>query len=408
MMWEQIKQSLRVLFSYTSSVSGAAVGLFVYPAARLFRLAILTSVLASLLSFAIPILAGAAGYYIHRAGFGVMGSILFSVGIAAGLTGFVAGVMPVLFAYAAVQTLFTAPIEGVKKGWKDGLFSLLANTIRIVFGMERPEHQEQQGNHTRNVLDLFGLGGFDYNHMLEQLANGAANAARQPLTEDEFNRLEISAMDLRELKRERQPPLTAPELKKLEPSAEEKSKISAIESKVTRGVPLLPTEKDMLKAAKQLESYKTLQNLKTDSCSILAGRPERADTILLVKQYQTADGQWLPVPGAAKIFDKDGLKSWFVGSNTEGEGTRGNAIHPMTRDNIKQPEAYKIDDVEYATRYVMHLFYAADDASEEGLSQEMNILTPILRARAQQMPNPDAHHDTAHDHGQGRFGMGSV
>ena len=377
-MLQAIRRALLAMFSFISSFLGAALGFFLYPLARLYRLASITFVVAGIAGIAIPILGGVFGYYASRAGLGLLPSILAGIVATTALTGLLVGVFPILVAYSALRTIIVAPFEGVRKGWSDGLFSTIANFFRIAFGREQQvENPAATQNTAQNAFGLLGLGGFDYQAMIQQLTEQAANAARQPMTAEEYTRLELSQVEIAALKANRSAPLTAAELTALEPSEEQKVRITALKARMEQGQILSTEEAGLLKAAAELESYKNLQRLKTDNCTILAGRPEREDTIVLTKQYKVGQ-QWLPVPGVADIFDKDQLKSWFVG---EGE-TRGNAVHPLTRDNVKQPSPHKINGVDHETRYEYHSYYAQGDASEEGLSQELNQLTPILRARA--------------------------
>lgn len=330
----RISQHLRNGFNgvslYTGKLISAGVGAVLYPMARLWRLSISFLFISVVAFIAIPILSVVAGSFLHSLfpSMGWVGATFGGMLAASALIGLTAGLLPAAFLISALFTLIKSPIDGARNGWNDGFSSMLS--------------------HAFESAALPGAEGVDFQRILEQLGEQATNAARQPMTEEQFNALEMSTADVRALKSEQLPPLSSEQLAMLEKA-------------------------DDVQIKAMVERYKNLQRLETDNCSILADRPERDDTILLVKQYQK-DGQWLPVPAAAHIFDKSALKMAMVGNT----GTRGNGIHPVTREKIMEPSEYTdVDGICYrTTRYVFHPYYV--DASGPGISQEINQVTAYL------------------------------
>lgn len=198
---------------------------------------------------------------------------------------------------------------------------------------------------TRGNLDEFRLSD-EFRFLIGEPTREIALTSQ--MTEEEFNAMELSTAEITILKSQRLP-LSDENIRHLERST------------------------DAVVVAK-LREYKNLLRLETDLCSILFDRPERQDTILLVKQYKNGS-IWLPVPGVADIFDKNSLKTWFV-SSPENPTI---AVHPKNRDRIKLPSPHTVGTVNYRTRYVFHPYYPADEDSGLGLSQEINQLSEELR-----------------------------
>ena len=115
------------------------------------------------------------------------------------------------------------------------------------------------------------------------------------------------------------------------------------------------------------------QRLDNDECPILFDRPERADSIIMVKQY-FRDNQWLPVPTQSTLFDKNMLKNSFL----------SDPRHPMTRDSFISPKKHTVEDTAYETRYRFHNLYI--DGLTPGISQELNVMGAQLKALLQTMP----------------------
>jgi len=142
--------------------------------------------------------------------------------------------------------------------------------------------------------------------IIQNLANAEVQAARRPMTAEQFAALELSELEYHNLI-DNCEPLTADELEKL------------------------GAEKNDRHLIRLLTHYNSLLRLKTDECPIAQGRPEREDTLLLVKQYQTPDSTWLPIPGAAYIFDRVCFSGYL----------NINAVHPLgDRDLILTPRCY--------------------------------------------------------------------
>ena len=353
-MLEYIKRGVIATLSFISSALGAVLGLFLYPLASLLRLVYSFISYSLSLALRIPILAVAAGFFLNIIlGLDFLNAAIGSLFVVGALVGLTLGIMPLFFVISALRILISAPFRGINDGWRMGLFAVLSNTISILFAESVNTVLIPGVNAILPPRELFGIDGVDYHTLLQQLGEHAVDAARRPMTEEQYNACALTLTELRALRTNRLAPLTEDEVRHLE------------------------TDHVILD---KLGEYKNLkQRLERDQCSITQDRPEREDTILLVKQYKVGE-HWLPVPGAATIFDKTSLKTYFVGTDV----LRGDAIHPLTRNVILAPSSYQIAEVEHETRYVHHPFYVEGEGSDKpGLCQELNELTRCLRARVQ-------------------------
>ena len=120
-----------------------------------------------------------------------------------------------------------------------------------------------------------------------------------------------------------------------------------------------------------IATYNNLHTrLEQDVCPILFDRPEKNETVLLVKYYQR-DEQWLPIPNSSYIFDKSSLQGWLA----------GHSPHPNTRDSITNPAQYE----GCPTRYKSYPYYSSAD-STSGNSEELSGMATALRAHISSQP----------------------
>ncbi len=355
-MFDVIKRAIVATFSFISSALGATLGVFLYPLASLIRLMLSFFTYSLNIAVTIPILAVSAGFFLSTYfDVSLLNSTVGSFFVAGALTGLAMGILPLLLTIAAVRTLITSPLQVLKVGWNFGLITLLVNSFGLLRGQSERLPIAPGVNLLLPPQELFGIDGVDYNTLLQQLGEHAVEASRRPMTEEQFNACALSPIELHAIQDSRAALITPVEMRQLEADGG---------------------------AAAKLVEYKNLkERLETDHCSFLQDRPERDDTVLLVKQYKMG-AQWFPVPGVASIFDKTALKTWLVGTND----LRGNAIHPLTRDEILAPTPYRKDHIDHETRYVFHPYYVASEDDQPGVSQELNELTHFLRNRLQYLP----------------------
>lgn len=107
-----------------------------------------------------------------------------------------------------------------------------------------------------------------------------------------------------------------------------------------------------------------IERLDKDECPVSLGRPEKDNTIVLMKQYYI-NNQWLPVPNSSTIFDKESLNVTL--------STHTN--HPLTRDSFLSPPNYE----GHETRHRIHPYYT--NSKPDGISQELNCLCHELRKK---------------------------
>lgn len=342
---EQTGVKMRVfsdILNYTNKIISAGLGAVLLPIGNLYRLASSAFAVSLIVTIAIPVFAFLAASSLQPS-LGWLGASAVGIITAAGLTGLALGVLPAAYLISGLYTLAKSPFEGAKIGWDEGFWAMLKSVF------SGPPRQATG----LNGLLPFGEG-LTYEQILEQLGEQAVNASRNPLTEEEFARLQMPADELRLLKGAQQSALTSEEIERLE---------SLNDATINR----------------LLERYKDLNQLGSTNCCISFDIPDREDAVLLVKQYQK-DGQWLPVPGLTTVFDTTYIKTHFVGNDT----TRGNRIHPLTRDNVLTPSLYEEGGREYPTRYRMHPLYLEE--SGPCVSQELNLVTANLRERLQPKP----------------------
>lgn len=352
-------------FSFINRGLAAILGMMLYPLINLLRLsrsAVTVALIAAAVLLAIPFLAIMAGGMQSTEGASLLVSIGSGIGVFVAIP-LIVSFLPVIFGAAAISTFVYSIAKGLSIGWNDGLPTLSSKLGSWLFS------KSDDFSYDWFALELFGVkrdSSFSFTRMMRTL---------QPVSEEEALRLQIEASEAAAVEAARRH-MTVEEFDALELSAAE---INAI--KIKRLAPLSAEELTLLEGdasiARELAAYKALQRLETDDCGLLLSRPERLDTILLVKQYKTSAGKWLPVPGVVNIYDKDMLKAWFVG----GEDHSGNATHPINRDAIKNPSPYELDGIEYETRYVFHSYYPQDEAEGPGMCEERNLLTATLRAR---------------------------
>ena len=275
----------------------------------------------------------------------------------------------------AVSSIFIAPFHGAYNGWNAGLMATI-NGLGDMFS----RHYVDVIDSYRRIWREFAINiPDDDNHAPVDHQPVAVDEDIQPAG-DHFS-LESMALSARELKALKadyvsQKPLTKAELAQLK---------------------LEPTVK------MKMDAYTNLQRLITEDCTISFERPNRDNTILLVKQYCKPDidkpgtKKWLPVPNMAYIFDKDYLAKWV----------KLNPVNPNGSDPLKRDRTLKLDPVEfpeyyysvdqgldkkidYETRYVFHAYYVTEDEShynvtidcgskELGICQEVIQLTAELR-----------------------------
>jgi hypothetical protein len=361
---ETLQRAVSLAGGGINSIFGALLGFTLFPFAVAYRLAMQTLGFAFLFPFLAIGTSLLFGLSAYNVGFNLIGSAIFSLVIFGACVGAAAILAPLVISYAALHTVITAPWRGMKMGWEKGFFPMLSQIFSSGFGCEI-RTTAGYGFVLRTLLPAAAFWSetgeeLDLRTALERSAALAEQRSRQPLTEGEFLRLDLSAEDLAEIKANRCLPLSEEEIGRL-------------------------TAEDI-----ELQQYKNLflRLEKEQKCSISQYRPERCDAVILMKQYEI-NGQWRAVPNSTQVFDRNYLKNWFVGV---GE-SRGNAVHPITKESIKSPKPH----ADYKTRYVMHPFYCPHEeapaegtlptsARGQGLSQELNLLTKVLRERLAALP----------------------
>jgi hypothetical protein len=276
------------------------------------------------------------------------------------------------------KAIFVAPFLGAYKGWTESLGATVAGidvAYRLHVNNEVVSYQEiwDALNHRffpAQAPDVDALG----------VPQEPAEPIR-PINEN-FEDLQLTPQELNNLKKSyrKNPPLAQDEIFQLESNEDE-----VIKSK--------------------LEKYKQLLKLSIEACMLLYERPERDDTIVLIKQYNDPpkSNHWVVAPGTTRLFGKASLIEWVNKNPIE-----PNSRDPLFRDpagNIDPQENpgyyHKIDNTYYEARYRYHNYYldeyrahytvSVEQDPEEGkgtkmvraelgLSQEMAQLTAELRA----------------------------
>ncbi len=185
---------------------------------------------------------------------------------------------------------------------------------------------------------------------LEALSVQISSPVRNPMTDVQFQQVQLRGAELTSLIRSFSVPLSQDELRRLEQNPD---------------------------ASNELQRYRNLLRLKTDECCILQDRPEDNETVLLVKQYQVSN-EWLSVPGVVSVQDRESLRGYLL----------TDARHPTNRDSIINPPRYVTGNVSYPTRYVIHPYYIGPDFA--GVAQEVNLLTLHLRDCLDEQYHADA------------------
>ncbi len=189
------------------------------------------------LALAIPVIAFATGFALHQSyGLSLLSSAAGGLIVMGALTGLSLGVVPLLFAMAGLHSLVTSPLVGLRRGWSEGLFSIFSYTYETLFGLGETR-AAGQGVNTMLPQPLFGIYGVDYNEILQQIGEQTINATRTPISEEQFQAMQLSELDIRRLQENRVAPLNADEITMLESVAD-----------------IVTT----------LEAYKNLQRLGTD------------------------------------------------------------------------------------------------------------------------------------------------
>jgi hypothetical protein len=330
--------------------SGTAVlGFFLYPLLGFGRIWYSAMSLMVVSAIAIPFLAILIGTNIYHH-FGLFPSIAATAISAGALFSLAFTVLPIGSFFSFLHTLLNYPLKGVSIGWNDGFTALFEN----------PHNRERRINpypHPDWVFEYMGQpqNGMDMAAILDRIGREAVQAARRPLTDEQFASLEMSTSEYETLTAQMQEVLTDEEVAILKNSDE-----------VTK---------------KLLERYENLNRLQHDNCSILQMRPERDDTIVLMKQYKL--GQvWHPIPGICHIFDRESLAGWL---KTDGVHPTQNSVDdPTHKDKILTPGKHKIGADEFETRYCFHKYYPP--RSERGVCQEVNQLLIQLKEKLQSVP----------------------
>ena len=115
------------------------------------------------------------------------------------------------------------------------------------------------------------------------------------------------------------------------------------------------------------------ERLETNECPVSLCRPEKENTVVLVKQYHQEES-WLSLPNGSIIIDRESLKGICI----------NNPRHPTTRDSLESPRQYELNNVRHETRYRYHDYYVSE--KETGISQELHMKGAVLRARLLAQP----------------------
>jgi hypothetical protein len=293
-------------------------------------------------------------HYAPIFGGGFIGGVVGTLLTASLLTGLFVGLGPMIWALSALRSLVSAPLLGLRKGWREGFGPLFSSVFKLMYETSLRELILGSGliaivNNTTTETTT--------TTMIQQLTEGftdaVVNQARQPITDEKFNAMQLQAAETQAW---RVTPLTEAELATLE------------------GLQASDTE-----LSSALQTYKDLGRLDTDDCPIAMDHPKppaeaSRNVVLLFKQYKNSSNEWLPVPNVAHIFMKDELKTGFVGTDQ----TRGDARHPMSREPMIEPPAYVANGQSYPTRYRFHAYYNNDGIA---LSQERAEKIGYLRAK---------------------------
>lgn len=284
----------------------------------------------------------------------------------------------------AISSIFIAPFHGAYNGWNAGLMATI-NGLVDLFSRDYVDVI----NSYRRIWQQAAINIPDENDNFAELNQPPAVAEvfenHQPQS-DHFSleSIALSAPEFNALKADyvRQKPLTKAELARLRSDSTVKIKV---------------------------EAYTNLERLIADDCAISIERPNRDNTILLVKQYCKPDidkpgsKKWLPVPNMAYIFDKDELAGWVA----------KNPVNPIGYDPLERNKTlelnpvgfpdhyYSVDQglgkkIDYETRYVVHPYYVTEDEphhivtigcgrNELGICQEVIQLTAELRSHLQNL-----------------------
>jgi hypothetical protein len=347
---EQIRRAIYSL----SYLAAAIVGMLWYSitaAIRVSAYAVLAVILSPFIIIASGIMSGKK-FWDGRQNIAasILDGFLVSIGFAI--------LAPILLGGAGVYllaTFLTAPILGFKKGWDEGFGSVWANGLKLLPLESRLFPQEQRAQRMGRRVVRIGLEGGEEADLEEARArsNEAIRvAALRPMTIAKFNELALSAEEYEALVAAHQVPLTNIE----------KAMIRAIGDDEVTAV---------------LRNYEELEGNLVE-CALTLSEPAPKDAIILVKQYKVG-GKWLAAPGS-HLFDKNALETAFTRTDT------GNALHPLTRDNILAPEPYK----QHETRYIYHplyiqktadlKFFAAAPTEKVRLCQERDQLVAFLRS----------------------------
>ena len=350
-------KALTHLLWFINYVVAAGLGAFLYPLRRLLEVSVFAFFSLcgfSMLFLFVPIIVGAT-----LPGSMWVTSIFTSVLILTAIAGLAIVIVPTLTLMGILRALIVAPIRGIISGWKDGLRAVIkgepvhaggegsyTTILNAIFDLD---HINQNDGAFRTVMrDLFGIdirGLMDspeHVHDIAEIFETASTSVPHPITEMEYMALQLPATEITEMSNLQLPLLTTEEVVALQVAG-----VSA-----------------------QLAAYNNLRRLETDICPILQERPEREDTILLVKQYEITvehEKRWVPIPGAVHIYSNNMLKGYCL----------VNAIHPINQDLIQQPSVFKVNGVTHQTRYIVHPYYVNDAGT--GISQEVIQLTALLR-----------------------------
>jgi hypothetical protein len=354
-VFEFLEEGLKNL----ARLGAAIIGFFLYLLFGLIGLGLRTILFALGAAIVIPIvsiISGLIAANVSNLFVGLTTPFLIGATLAAAAAVFI----PLDAIISALRIVVTFPLRGVVIGWEDGFSNLFESPssrearLNPVADILNPNTQQNFSNEMYSMMMSALSGEVTVDEMIERVGEMAVRAARRPMTEEEFARLELSTDEYQQLIAEQQSALSEQEMA------------------------LLQNADGLTK--QNLESYKNLQRLKNDNCPILQGRPEIADTVVLMKQYKR-NGEWLPVPGVSHIFDRDTLKGAMLvdGLHPTQEGARSlNQDEPVRRDKLINPVKYTIGADEYETRYRLHNYYPSDHA-ERGVNQEENQLLKQLR-----------------------------
>ena len=250
-------------------------------------------------------------------------------------------VTPVLLIITVVSTLLNIIIfpfkflyqfwNGMRCGWNEGASSVLSKAGRLVL---KGCTEEQNGNLPQAQPNRQAQANRQEQPAVQPraIANPLANLRDRPMTLAEYHDLSSRVPDVQNY---------------CESLTQEQK------------------EQCMRNPHPDWESYKNLERLDSEEeiCSLTQVRPVTKSIIVLFKQYQFDARTWKTVPNAVHIFDKDDLNRNFLNYSSK---------HPITRESVLSPPAYKGK----TTRYAIHPY-----ATEEGktISLERHALTLSLR-----------------------------